>query len=233
MIFLLLFNVYVFQKGDTLIFKENDKIVEIMVLAGQQTNAGPGRIVIEQAKVSSDNRKYFVYETVRDVNRDSVLHTKLSVFDARKNRVLEEETAGLRNLSYELSSLHDSLFVVASWDHFYCNPSLTVIKDEERIDVIEEGQWQRIVSYKVSPHNQYMLFHARKPYRNKLWDYIYFYNLKSGESWDYMFPTCLSCKKARIDLNVYDDGRSEVIHKREHRIFSKDGTLEDIFLKLQ
>ncbi|KPK62440.1 hypothetical protein AMJ83_10910 [candidate division WOR_3 bacterium SM23_42] len=233
MIFLFLINVCVFQNGDTLLFKEDDKIVETMSLAKEETDTSSGQIVIRQAKVSPNNKAYFIHEAVREVGSDRIVRAEISVFDARKNKILEEKTAGQRNLSYELSSLHDSLLIVASWDYFFNNPSIVVIKGDDRIDVVEVGQWQKVVSYKVSPHNQYMLFHTRNPYRSKSWDYIYFYDFKTGKSWDYLFPTCLSCKKTRIYLNIDDNGRSEVVHKNEHRIFSKDGVLEDIFLKLQ
>ena len=176
---------------------------------------------------------YFVYKAVCKIDNDSVLRAEISVFDAQRNKILEEKTRGSRNLSYELSSLHESLLVVATWDHFFSNPALVVIKGDNRIGVVEEGQWQRVVSYKVAPNNRYLLFHTRNPYHDKSWDYIYFYDLRTSKSWDYIFPTCLSCKKARIDLYVDDNGQSEVIHKNEHRIFSKDGVLKDIFLTLQ
>ena len=80
---------------------------------------------------------------------------------------------------------------------------------------------------------EYLLFHTRNPYYDKPWDYIYFCDLETGKSWEYLFPTCLSCKRGRIELEIDDNGRSEVIHRKEHRVFSSKGVLEDIYLKLQ
>ena len=125
-----------------------------------------------------------------------------------------------------------SLFIITKCDRFYREPAFIVIRNGETVEVIQEGEWQRIVSYKISANDRYLLFHTRKPYHGKPWDYIFFWDLRTGRNWDYIFPTCLSCKKSRIDLGVDNSGRSEVIHKNEHRIFSKEGVLVDIYLKM-
>jgi hypothetical protein len=62
-------------------------------------------------------------------------------------------------------------------------------------------------------------------------DSIYFYDLIAAKDWDYLFPSCLSCKKSRIYLEVDNDGRAEVIHKNEHRVFTSGGILTDIYLR--
>jgi hypothetical protein len=189
-------------------------------------------VIIKQAKVSPSEKRCFVHETVQDMENDSLLRTKISFYDAGGSVLFEASAAGDRSISYELSEIRDSLIVITKWDRIYRHPSFDVIKNGEKVELIKDGEWQRIVSYEISPNDRYILFHTRKPYYGKPWDYIYFWDLKTGRTWDYIFPTCLSCKKGRIELGVDDSGQSEVIHKKEHRIFSREGLLLDIFMKM-
>lgn len=233
MIFLFLLSTWVLQSGDTLMFMENSEIIDRIILDEHVASDSPGQVVIRQAKVSPNKKRYVVHETTQNIENDSILRTKISFYDAEKNRLFEESAAGDRNISFELSDVRDSLFIITSWDHLYRKPVFYVIANGETVEVIKEGEWQRIVSYKMSSNSRYILFHTRNPYYGKPWDYIFFWDLETNNNWDYLFPTCLSCKKARIDLDVDDNGRSEVIHKKEHRIFSREGVLVDIYLKMQ
>lgn len=231
---LFLLGTLVLQNGDTLFFAEDSSYVDTVVM---QTwiveNKGAIRVT-EKAKVGTDNTIYLIHSAVYGLTApESLLSSTIAFYDAKKNKLLEDKSRGGRNIAYDLSNIHDSLFIVTTWDHQYRKPALYVVKDDKKLEIVKEGDWERIVSYKVSPNNQYIVFHVRNPYHEKPWDYIYFYDLTTGRNWDYLFPSCLSCKKSRIYLTVNNDGRSEVIHKNEHRIFSPDGVLEDIYLKPQ
>jgi len=110
---------------------------------------------------------------------------------------------------------------------------MVIIKNNNNKRIIDLKQWTNIVNYEISPIGRYALFHAKKPYNNKLWDYIYFLDLETNKTWEYLFPFCFSCKRGWLDLKIDDEGKSEVIYqnKNEHRIFDKDGNLVDIFVK--
>ncbi|MBA7544100.1 hypothetical protein ES705_36447 [subsurface metagenome] len=98
--------------------------------------------------------------------------------------------------------------------------------------IINSGDWTRIVDYKLSQNCRYLVFHTRRPYARKLWDYIYFIDLKTKKDWQYLFPICISCKRGKFSLDVNNTGQVDVVYKAEHRIFSKEGKLLDIFIKL-
>lgn len=232
MIILFILSIWVLQSGDTLMFLENSEIIEKIIMGEDIAGDGSNQVVIKQAKVSPNKQRYFVHESIQDIASDSLLRTKISFYDAENTVLYETSAVGDRSISYELSEIRNSLFIVTKWDEIYRNPTLDVIASGEKVEVIKDGEWQRIVSYKISPNDRYILFHTRKPYYGKPWDYIYFWDLKTGRNWDYIFPTCLSCKKSRIDVAVDDSGRAEVIHKKEHRIFSKEGVLVDIYTKM-
>ena len=233
MILIFLLNVLVHQSGDTLMFMENSEIVERVILNEHVAGDSSRQIVVQQAKVSPNKRRYLVYEAVHNIENDSLLHSKISFYDSEKQKLYEESTVGSRHISFELSDVRDSIFVITHCDRFYREPAFFVIMPGETVEVIKEGEWQRIVSYEISSNDKYIVFHTRNPYHGKPWDYIYFWDLETREDWEYLFPTCLSCKKARIFLGVDAEGRAEVVHKKEHRIFSKEGMLLDIFMKMQ
>jgi hypothetical protein len=231
---LFLIGTLVFQNGDTLFFTRDSSCVDTVVMHTWIVDGRESVRVTEKAKVGPDNTTYLIHSSVYSLTApESLLSSTIKFYDAQKNKLLEETSKGGRNISYDLSNIHDSIFVITTWDRQYGKPALYVVKDDKKIEIVKEGDWERIVSYEVSSNNRYVLFHARNPYHEKPWDYIYFYDLTTGRNWDYLFPSCLSCKKSRIYLKVNNDGRAEVIHKNEHRVFSPDGVLEDIYLKLQ
>jgi hypothetical protein len=231
MIFLLVVGTLVFQNGDTIRFIDDGDLVDIIVLGNSIETDSAGRRLARRGKVSDDNRFLSIHEAVYG-SGDEVLTSKVSFYDANRNLLWEERGVGSRSIAHELSGVHNKLFIVGTWEQFSINPTFSVIIDSAKIDLIKEGEWEQVVDYKVSPNGKYFLFHTRNPYNYKTWDYIYFYDLDTRNAWDYLFPTCVSCKRARIDLRVDDEGRAEVVYKNEHRIFSKLGTLEDLFLKL-
>jgi hypothetical protein len=211
---------------------ENSEIVERVILNEHVAGDSAGQAVVQRAKVSPDKKRYFIHEAVHNIENDSLLRSKISFYDSEKKKLHEESALGKRKISYELSEVRDSIFVVTYCDRFYREPELFVITPSDTLEAIRQGEWQRIVSYEISSNDKYIVFHTRNPYHGKPWDYIYFWDLENRSDWKYLFPTCLSCKKARIYLGVDAEGRSEVIHKKEHRIFSKEGTLIDIYMKM-
>jgi hypothetical protein len=217
-----------------LFFKSDTTCIDTLVMREYLIDAGePGRVV-EKAKAGTDSTIYFIHSTTYAItDAQNPVNSKITFYDAQRNKLIEVISKRGRNISYDLSNIHDSLFVVTTRDNRYSDPAVCVIKGGRRTHIIKEGDWQRLVSYKISPNNRYFLFHTRNPYYGKTWDYIYFYDLDTEKNWEYLFPTCLSCKKGRIELEIDDKGRSEVIHRLEHRVFSSEGVLEDIYLKLQ
>lgn len=231
MIFLLLVGTLVFLNGDTIRFVDNGDLVDIIVLGDSIEIDSTGRRLARRGKVSDDNRFLSICEAEYGSD-DEVSTSKVSFYDANRNLLWEERGEGSRSIAQELSGVHNNLFFIGTWERLSINPTFSVILDSTKIDLIKDGEWEQVVDFKVSPNGKYFLFHTRNPYNYKTWDYIYFYDLDTRNAWDYLFPTCVSCKRARIDLYVDDEGRAEVVYKNEHRIFSKRGTLEDLFLKL-
>jgi hypothetical protein len=228
---LLLIGTFILQNGDTLFFLEGNEPRESLIVAATVIDSTKELRLARRVKVSDSGDKYCVYEEKFRLGPDSLVSTKISFYDSHSKEVFKEEVSDDRQISFELSNAYDSMLVLTTWDHSYKMPALCTIKDDKRQEIIKEGDWDRIVSYQVSSNNRYMLFHMRSPYHDKPWDYIYFYDLLTGQDWDYLFPSCLSCKKSRIYLTVNDNGRAEVVYKNEHRVFSAQGVMENIYLK--
>ena len=228
---LFLLSATVFQNGDTLFFMKDSVHFDTLVMQEHVIERAEPVRVKERAKVGPINTIYLVHSATYSLTvPESLTGSAIVFYDAEKNVLLEDFGDGGRYISYELSDVLDSLLVVTAWDSRFGKPSLYVVKEKEKVEIIKQGDWDRIVSYKVSPNNRYFLFHMRSPYQDKPWDYIYFYDLMTAKDWDYLFPSCLSCKKSRIYLEVDNGGRAEVIHKNEHRVFTPDGILTDIYL---
>lgn len=227
MISLLLVGTLVFQNGDTLQFVENDHAVETVVYADSTLNDSLGTLMIRRARVADDNRFFLVYEA-RQRGDDEVLSSRIAFYDAGKNLLFEETGRDARNISFELSGIDNGRFIVATWDKHCGNPGIFVLSSDVRTEIIKEGDWDQVLDHVISPNGRYFLFHARNPYGNKIWDYIYFYDFSTGATWDYLLPVCASCRRMRVGLGVDDDGRSEVTYSTERRVFSGSGELLDI-----
>ncbi len=232
MIFFLMLGTLVFQNGDTLQFVDDGDIVDIMILADSTGVDSLEAKTVRRGLVSDDNRFFSIYEAVRGPG-DEISSSRVSFYDADRNLLWEETETGLRYVSNELSGIHNELFYVTVMDRLGSRPSFFVIIDSAKVVLINEGDWEQVIDVKISPNGEYFVFHVRNPYNYKIWDYIYFFDLNTNNTWDYLFPVCVSCKRAKIALDVNDEGRSEIVYKTEHRIFSKFGTLEDLFFRLQ
>ncbi|MGB9720261.1 MAG: hypothetical protein ACPL28_02110 [bacterium] len=219
----------IFQSGDTLKFSQDDSLVYEWILNNNE-KLETGGYHIEKAKVSQDNRRFFIYEEEYFPNQDSTF-TQLTLYDARRNKIWSRTQGGARKFSFELSRIYGDRIILFVNSRSNVNPEMIILKDGTR-STVDLTQWTSIVNYEISPDGRYILFHAKKPYNYKLWDYLYFIDLKTSKNWEYLFPICFSCKRGKIDLKVYDDGKSEAIYKNEHRIFDREGNLIDIFVKL-
>ncbi len=232
MILFFLLGGLIFQDGDTIKFVQDSVVVDIITTGDSIPSDTPAERICLRGKVSDDNRILMLHETKIGQN-DEILNTRVSFHDAEGSLLWEESIAEPREISFELSGVHGDLLLVAAWDRHGASPSFYAVVDSQKIEIIEKGTWELMLDFRASPNGQYFLFHVRNPYGGKLWDYIYFYDLGAGTTWDYLFPVCVSCKRAGIDLSVDDDGRAEVVYKKEHRIFSKLGTLDSLYFTLQ
>jgi hypothetical protein len=232
MIFLFCVSALVFQSGDTLFFEKDERIVETWVL-GEEVDGDSivHERTIKQAKVSPDNRRFFIHTLVVDSEYE-YLRSEIDFYSADQEQIFHESYSGDEKVLYQSSAVHDSLFVVSVGDTYNKDPQVRIIKDDQETVVVEHGTWQRIVSVEVSPNNKFLALHTRKRYSRKLWDYIYFVDITTQQTWEYQFPTCLSCKRTNISLGVNDDGQVKAVYRAEHRVFSKEGKLIDIFLQI-
>ncbi|MEO0094684.1 MAG: hypothetical protein ABIL66_02185, partial [candidate division WOR-3 bacterium] len=205
-------------------------LIEQRILKREEST-NDGGYYIEKAGVSSDNKRFFICEERYFPEKDSIF-TRLIVYNSEQKKIYSKIKSGKRKISTELTKIYPDKIVVFIVDRFNDNPVIEIIKDDNHKKVIDLKKWTSIANYTISQNGRFVLFHARKPYNNRLWDYIYFLDLKTNKSWEYLFPFCFSCKRGWIDLKVYDDGKSEVIYRNEHRIFDQKGNLIDIFVKL-
>ena len=236
MIIFLLVGLLVHQSGDTIKFMEGDVLIDIIVLQTDEHEDNIGQKSIRRAGTSEDHQRYFIHETTykdtKETERDEILYSKISFYDVEQNLLWEERAEPPRNISYDYSGIYGGLMFVTTWDKHCGNPAFFVVNDGEKIEIIEEDDWQQLMGFKISPNGQYLLFHTRNPYGGKTWDYLFFFDLSDRISWDYLFPICFSCKRGTVALSVDDRGRSEAVYKNEYRIFSKQGVLVDVFRKV-
>uniref|UniRef100_A0A7V3RGL4 Dipeptidylpeptidase IV N-terminal domain-containing protein n=1 Tax=candidate division WOR-3 bacterium TaxID=2052148 RepID=A0A7V3RGL4_UNCW3 len=222
-------NILVFQSGDTLKFYNGDSLTYQWILKKEERV--DGGYYIERAGVAKDNKRFFICEENSFPEKDSI-YTRLTVYNANRKKEYTRVKTGKRKISAELTKIYPDKLVICFTDRLNDAPKLEIIKNYKTKQVIDLKQWTSIIDYEFSSNGRYIIFHAIKPYNYRRWDYIYFLDLKTGKTWEYLFPICFSCKRGRIVLKVYDDGRSEAIYKNEHRIFDRDGNLVDIFVKM-
>jgi hypothetical protein len=229
---LILLNALVYLHGDTLLFMEQDSIINKWIVSqdSQQTKSLMEKGT-RKTKISSNNKFFMIYKE-RRMNYDSV-QSEISFYDADRNEIYTESLCGLRKFDFRLSDIHDGLIILAETDKGGRDPIIYAIKGGKKEIIIEKGDWKRVVNYRISRNHRYLVLHARKLYMHKLWDYIYFVDLETKTDWEYLFPACLSCKRRKIDLDIEETGQVDVIYKNEHRIFSKEGKLINLFIDLK
>lgn len=229
----------VFQSGDTLKFYKNDSIVDQWLLESKEESEAHGTKVptpfyfSQKARVAQDNKSFLLYEEKKFIKKDSTI-TKISLYKADKKKVWTRTKSGTEKFSFDLTKIYPDRVILFITDTYNSSPRMEILKETESKKTLNLREWSGIVNYEVSPNGRYIIFHAKKPYNNKLWDYIYFTDLNTNRSWEYLFPFCFSCKRGWLELKIDDEGKSEVIYKNknEHRIFDKEGNLVDVFVKL-
>lgn len=234
MVYFFLIATLVYQHGDTLLFMEDDSVTERWVVNEyvQPVDSGnQGEKVTRKAKVASSNRFFFICEDRLGPNFE-YLESKIVIYNAEKKELWKETVTDSRKISLDLSNVYDSLFIIAVLDANGRNPELRLIRDSREYKIVKNPDWMRLFSYQISPNYRFLVLHVRKRYFNKPWDYVYSIDFNTEKEWQYVFPTCLSCKRTKISLGIDNKGQVEVVHRAEHRIFSKDGELIDYFVKI-
>jgi hypothetical protein len=223
-------NVLVYQNGDTLLFTEQDSIVDQWILGEKIFQTDSGEIKLhKEVKISSNNEKFFIY--TEHYGQEELRKTEIVLYNTFRDELWRDVAYEEEVISFRLSNIYDSLLVVVRSLREGTAPMLYTVKDTVKDIIIEEGAWDKIIDYSVSPNRRYLLLHTKNPYAQKSWDYIYFVDLESKKEWQYLFPICASCRRSKITLIVDDEGISEIITKGQHRIFSKDGEFIDYFLR--
>lgn len=232
MIMLFILNVLVYQNGDTLLFTEQDSVIDQWILGEtiQQIDSLEATI-IKRAKVSSDNEKFLIH--TEHYTQGDLLKTEIVLYNNYREKVWRDSASEGSLILFRLSNIYDNLFIIVRSPQGREDPILYTIKDNKKEIIIEQGEWDKIIDYSVSPNERYLLLHTKNPYSNRSWDYIYFIDLENKEEWQYLFPMCASCKRGKIDVKVDDSGISEVICKGQHRVFSKEGKLIDFFYSFE
>lgn len=224
-----LLSVTVRTNNDTLYFIARDTILDQWVLNEQALiKDSLGITFVEKVKIANENTRFLFYQEEYDRNSGASQST-LHLYTAEKKSQWSAHYRDARRVQFDLCSLHGDLLIVADSDLNGKNTGIHVIKNGESISLISAGQWLRVVNYALSSDHRYILFHTHRLHRGSVWDFLYFQDISTGHDWEYFFPVCLSCKKTPITLYVEDNGQSEVVYKQEHRVFSKEGELLEIF----
>jgi hypothetical protein len=230
MMLLFVLNVLVYQNGDTLLFTEQDSVIDQWLLGEKISQTDSVEIRFhKEAKISSNNENFFIYN--EQYKQGELIKTEILLYNAFQEELWRDSAYGEEIISFRLSNVYDSLFIVVRSLRSGKAPILYTVKDTLKEIIIGEGTWDKIIDYSISPNRRYLLLHTKNPYAQRSWDYIYFVDRESKKDWQYLFPICASCRRAKIALVVDDAGISEIITKGQHRIFSKDGKFIDYFLK--
>ncbi len=229
MIMILLLSNLVFLSEDSLIFRDGDDIKGVWLIDCYLPETVNASIHHKRAKISADHQHFFIHGSRHDKDWNHI-GSDLSFYSARQKLLARETRTADRQISFDLTDIRHGALILVETDSRAENPQLSVLKDKRTIVPLKKGDWKRIVSYDLSSSGRYLAVHARNPYLNQLWDFIYFHDLKTGKNWQYLFPVCLSCKRTRITVRVDDHGQTTVEHKSEHRVFSKTGDFIDFYI---
>lgn len=224
--------IVVVQDGDTLRFLKNENTIETWTLATESIDSPNGRIDhTRKAKIADNGEHFILFDEYRNSSIDS-LATMLSLYTSGRKLLWHREYANGRRIDFDKTKIIDKYVAIVSTDKTFGEPVLELVHDNKAITLVEKDQWQRLVEFAFAPDMRYLALHVRNPHNRKMWDYIHFIDRKNGETWTYMFPICISCKRNRIDLQVDNKGNTEVIYKDQHRVFDKNGSLVDFFFKM-
>ncbi len=229
MLILIIVSNIILLKEDSLLFMNKDKIVDVWTIEYHEPITINSIVHHRRVKISDDGQYFFIYYSQYDTAWNH-LSSEIKFYNVTGKMLLSETRQSDKIISFELTNIENNTIIMVEWSPSSEDPQLSVIKGKKIKIPIKKGDWKRVVSYDLSLNGQYLAVHVRNPYMNKLWDYIYFSNLKTGDSWQYLFPLCLSCKRTKINVAVDDNGQTDVEYKGEHRVFSKDGVFIDFYI---
>jgi len=222
--------------GDTLTFYQNNAVAQRLVLGEKVTHVDGAQdlVVLEQARISPDRQHYLLYTESYRTDLAETIATRLALYDAGQRRQWEIIPADGRMVSFPLTAMYDGFIILGTTDLNHRQPQLEIIDYRKKVKAtpVRAGTWQQMVKYELSPNRHYLAAHVKNPVNAKLWDYIYFIDLREGTDWNVPFPFCLSCTRGTLTLKVDDDGRLDVKYKNEHRIYSSTGQLLDAYAEM-
>jgi hypothetical protein len=163
------------------------------------------------------------------------LHTSVSLYTANKAKIWQQIPEPGRIILFDLTNIYEDLVIVVTADKYNKQPVMELVETRDRKIINEKTAWHRIISYDISPDLRYIALHVKNPYgvKEKIWDHIHFIDLQTDQQWTRALPLCVTCKKNRIFLEVDSLGITDVRYKQQHRIYSKDGELIDVYIKLE
>jgi hypothetical protein len=222
----------VFLETDSLVFHQDNTIVEKWYVGEQteRTTAGTTRITTH-AVVAQDSTRVLYFKEIYLPETDSMF-SQLALYRADRQRLWQRTASSGRTFARYNTRFIDDMIAVVMTNQYGAAPCMELISPTAVDTIIREGDWYRLTDYSFSPNRRYIVMHVKNPYREKVWDYIHFKDLKTDSTWSYLFPLCVTCKRYKhIDVSINDDGVAEVVYKGEHRIFSREGILTDVFIK--
>jgi len=225
----------VVEQGDTLLFMAGDRRLDTMTLGVTTQTLDNGGSVTRtlSARVSPDRKLYFVHEECLYSQPESVF-TRITLYTADRKTILTETRAGLRRIAFAITKFHGRSLILGTVNKDFSRPRLELLRPGRAARVlIAEDVWPKIAQYELSPSLRYIVLHARRPVGTRLMDFVYERDLGSGQSWEYEFPICLTCRRSTIAIRVDDQGRVETVYKNEHRIFNKSGEMTDLHLETE
>ena len=229
MLLIFLISNLVFLQEDSLIFKRGDEVIDVWWLEFYLPETVDATIHYRRAKINPD-QNFFIISYEQYDKENNVLRSEIELYDARQRLKVKRIFNDGRIVFFDLmQNSGDKLFLVEQpKDSQYI--ALNMYEGKKSKVMVPGDEWKRIVSFVISPNQKYLAAHVRKPYMNELWDHVYFRDIKTGQTWQYRFPLCLSCKRTRINLEVDDQGQTDIEYKGEHRVFSKEGNFIDYYI---
>lgn len=229
---LMCLNMLVFLETDTLLFRKDDAVVDRWYIGEKTEHTSSGALRTTTHAVVADDHTRFLYFREAYLPDTDSLFSQLTLYRADGHQVWQRTAPPGRTHARFLSELVDDEVVVVTTNQYGAAPSMERISSTAIDTIFREGDWYRLSAYAFSPNRRFIVMHVKNPYREKVWDYIHFIDLQTGSTWSYLFPICVTCKRYKhIDVSVDNDGISEVVYKGEHRIFSREGVLIDVFIK--
>lgn len=219
----------IYQRNDTLFFERDGVIADRIILAAYAPESISSHTV-RMVKIASRGDVCILF-TERTSDHVAEAISLIDIYDDTRELLWHDSAGSDRKFSITLSLLHDSLYVITETALDGKAPLLYTVRHGRKEVVIPADTWTAISSFAISPSGRYLIAHTRHPYSRKMWDFIHFVDLQTKEEWQYLFPICLSCKRAKIKVTIDDDGQSEIIYKTEHRVFSREGRLIDVYMK--